>query len=122
MADRPLDKILISRIDCLAVIGVTTEERALKQRLSIDIEFSLDSRSAARSDSIRDTVDYALVARAAAEVCSSRAFHLIETVAEEIASRALSEFPIRQIRVLIRKIAPVAEPGVDYVSIEINRP
>ena len=29
------DKVLISKIDCLAVIGVTPEERALKQRLYI---------------------------------------------------------------------------------------
>jgi dihydroneopterin aldolase len=116
------DKILISRIDCLAVIGVTTEERALKQRLSIDVEFVTDTRRPAQTDSIRDAVDYAQVAALVAEVCASRPFHLIESVAEQIAARALADFPIPQIRVLVRKIAPVSEPAVSHVSVEINRP
>ena len=30
------DKILVSDIDCVASIGVTPEERTMKQRLSVD--------------------------------------------------------------------------------------
>jgi len=116
------DKILISRIDCLAVVGVTPEERALKQRLSIDVEFAVDTRKPAQTDSLRDAIDYAEVAAAAAEVCASRPFHLIETIAELIAQRVLADFPTPNVRVLVRKISPVAEPGVEYVSVEIVRP
>ena len=116
------DKILISRIDCLAVIGVTPEERALKQRLSIDVEFLIDARKPAKTDSLKDAIDYAEVAAVVAEVCASRPFHLIETLAELLAERILSGFPTPSTRVLIRKIAPVAEPGVSFVSVEIVRP
>jgi dihydroneopterin aldolase len=116
------DKILISRIDCLAVIGVTPEERALKQRLSIDVEFLIDSRKPAKTDSLKDAIDYSEVAAVVAEVCSERPYHLIETVAELIAERVLKDFPTPGTRILVRKIAPVAEPGVDYVSLEIVRP
>src|SRR4026209_814667 len=86
------DKILISRIDCLAVIGVTAEERALKQRLSIDVEFLIDCRKPGKSDSLKDAIDYAQVAAAVAQVCGKRPYHLIETVAELIAERVLSDF------------------------------
>ena len=116
------DKILISRIDCLAVIGVTPEERALKQRLSIDVEFGIDARKPARTDSLHDTVDYGEVAAVVAQVCLSQPYHLIETVAERIAEKVLSSFPAVGVRVLVRKISPVAEPGVAYVSVEIFRP
>lgn len=116
------DRILISRIDCLAVLGVTPEERAMKQRLSIDLEFLIDARKPAQSDSLRDAVDYSRVAAAVAEVCASQPFHLIETVAERIADKVLSDFPTSGTRVLVRKIAPVAEPGVEFVSVEIVRP
>ena len=51
------DRILISRIDCLAAIGVTPEERAVKQHLSVDLEFLLDASKPARTDSIQDTID-----------------------------------------------------------------
>src|SRR5262245_52129310 len=116
------DKIVIKNIDCVAAIGVTAEERTMKQRLSIDLEFAIDVRRAALSDSLHDTVDYSQVAKAVEEVCGSRDFHLIETVAERIASRVLTDFPISQTRVLVRKISPVVRPRVDYVSVEILRP
>ena len=115
------DKILISAIDCVAAIGVTPEERRTKQRLSIDVELFGDTTKAAHSDSLKDAVDYARVAAAVAEVCREREYHLIETVAGRIADRVLTEFPISTVRVLVRKISPVAEPRVQYVSIEIVR-
>ena len=82
------DRILISRIDCLASLGVTAEERALKQHLSVDLEFLIDAGKAAATDSIKDTIDYAKVAATVAEVCASQPFHLIETIAERIAELA----------------------------------
>jgi 7,8-dihydroneopterin aldolase/epimerase/oxygenase len=116
------DKILISRIDCVAAIGVTAEERTVPQRLSIDLEFSMDCRKPAATDSLKDAIDYARVAAAVSETCAHRDFHLIETLAELIASRVLKDFPTPQVRVLVRKISPVAAPRVEYVSIEILRP
>ena len=116
------DKILISKIDCLAAVGVTPEERSSKQRLLVDLEFHIDVRKPAQTDSIRDTIDYGKVAAAVAEVCASQPFHLIETIAERIAARVLADFPTTGTRVLLRKISPVASPRVDYVSIEIVRP
>lgn len=116
------DRILISRIDCLAIVGVTTEERALKQHLSVDLEFLIDAKKPAATDSIKDTIDYAKVAETVAEVCASQPFHLIETIAERIAARVLADFPTTGTRVLLRKISPVANPSVEYVSLEIVRP
>ena len=115
------DKILICAIDCVAVIGVTPEERTIRQRLSIDVEMSTDTSRPAQTDSLKDAVDYARVAAAVAEVCAGRDYHLIETVAEQIASRILSGFQIPRVRVLVRKISPVAEPRVQHVSVEIIR-
>ncbi|HLH29810.1 MAG TPA: dihydroneopterin aldolase [Terriglobia bacterium] len=116
-----MDKIVISSIDCVAAIGVTTEERTMKQRLSIDIELSVDSAKAAKTDSIKDALDYSKVATLVMQVCDSRDFHLIETLAELLASRILHEFPTPEVRVLVRKISPVVEPRVKHVSIEIVR-
>ena len=116
-----MDKILISAIDCVAAIGVTPEERTIRQRLSIDIEILVDSAKAARNDSLKDALDYSKVAVLVMQVCQSRDFHLIETLAELLASRILDDFPTPQVRVLVRKISPVVEPRVNYVSIEIVR-
>ena len=112
---------MISGMGCLTAIGVTAGERAVKQQLSIDVEFPVSGRPA-DTDSIHDAVDYDTVARTVAEVCASREFHLIETVAEQIAGRILEKFPVSQVRILVRKISPIEAPRVDYVSVEIVRP
>ena len=116
-----MDKILIAGIDCVAAIGVTPEERTIKQRLSIDVEIAADAARAARTDSLKDAVDYSRVATLVMEICASRDFHLIETVAELLAGRILAGFPTPSVRVLVRKISPVVEPRLNYVSVEIVR-
>ena len=116
-----MDKILISGIDCVAAIGVTPEERTMKQRLSIDVEISTDTARPAQNDSLKDALDYSQVATLVMDVCRSRDYHLIETVAELLATRILADFPAPQVRVLVRKISPVLEPRVNYVSVEIVR-
>src|SRR5262245_40510136 len=115
------DKILINGIDCVAAIGVTPEERTIRQRLSIDVELLTDTAKAAKTDSLRGAIDYASVAAVVAEVCRMRDYHLIETVAESIADKILTGFPLSQVRIVVRKISPVAEPRVNYVSVEIVR-
>jgi dihydroneopterin aldolase len=119
--DKVMDKILVSSIDCVAAIGVTAEERTIRQRLSIDVEVLVDAARAARADSLKDTIDYSRVATLVMDVCRGRDFHLIETLAELLAARILAEFPTPQVRLLVRKISPVVEPRVSHVSIEIVR-
>jgi len=116
-----MDKILIAGIDCVAAIGVTPEERTMKQRLAIDVEIATGTAQAARTDSLKDALDYSKVATVVMDVCRSRDFHLIETLAELLAGRILSDFHPPQVRVLVRKISPVLEPRVNYVSVEIVR-
>jgi dihydroneopterin aldolase len=93
----------------------------MKQRLSIDVEIDTDILVPAQTDSLKDALDYSRVAGRVMEICRSRDFHLIETVAQLLADRILQEFPTRQVRVLVRKISPVLEPRVNYVSVEIVR-
>ena len=119
--DKAMDKIMVSSIDCVAAIGVTAEERTIRQRLSIDVEVLINAARAARADSLKDTIDYSRVATLVMDVCRGRDFHLIETLAELLAARILAEFPTPQVRLLVRKISPVVEPRVSHVSIEIVR-
>jgi dihydroneopterin aldolase len=115
------DKIIIFAIDCVAAIGVTAEERTIKQRLSIDVEILTDAGHAARTDSLKDAIDYSQIATLVMHVCRDRDFHLIETLAELLAARILADFPTPQVRIVVRKISPVVEPRVSLVSIEIVR-
>src|ERR1051326_7886467 len=115
MAEGMPDRILIAGIDCVAAIGVTPEERTIRQRLSIDVELAVNTAAAACTDSLKDALDYSQVAVLVMELCASRDFHLIETLAELLAGRILASFPSPQVRILVRKISPVVEPRVNYV-------
>lgn len=117
----PADRILISGVDCVAAIGVTPEERTIKQRLSIDIELVTDILRPASRDSLKDAIDYAQVSNVAIETAQSRPFHLIETLAESIAHEVLARFPIPEIRIVVRKLTPVMVHRVNFVSVEIVR-
>ncbi len=117
----PSDKIFVSGIDCVAAIGVTRQERTMKQRLSVDVEMTTDIREAARTDSLKDAMDYSGVASAVVEIASGRDFHLIETLAEQIADRVLSTFQPGAVRVVVRKLTPVLASRVNFVSVEIVR-
>jgi len=117
----PSDKIRVSDIDCVAAIGVTPEERTMRQRLSVDVEIETDVREAARSDSLKDALDYAEVVRLVVELAGSRHFHLIETFAELIAGQVLSNVKGDTVRVVVRKLSPVLTSRVRYVSVEIVR-
>ena len=117
----PPDKIVVSDIDCVARIGVTPEERTMKQRLSVDVEVTTDIRKAARSDSLKDAMDYSQIVSLVEELADSQDFHLIETLAERIAGRVLSDFGGDLVRVVVRKLTPVFSSRVGFVSVEIVR-
>lgn len=116
-----MDRILISKLPLGCRIGVTDEERATPQTLVLDIELSLDLTSAAASDAIADTVNYALVCDVAEQIASARPFRLIESVAGEIADGILKQFAVEQVRVFVRKPAALAKRGVAYPAIELVR-
>ena len=117
----PADKIFVSGIDCVAAIGVTSEERTMQQRLSVDVEIETDIRRAADTDSLKEAQDYARIVALVVEIAADRDFHLIETLAESVASRVLKDFPTPRVRVLVRKLTPVLASRVNFVSVEIVR-
>jgi dihydroneopterin aldolase len=115
------DKIIVSAIDCVAAIGVGPEERALRHRLSVDIEVSTDTRIAAGSDSLEDAIDYSGIVSLVSRLAGEREYHLIETLAERIAGRVLSDCGGDSVTVRVRKMPPPLEARVGFVAVEVVR-
>ena len=80
-----------------------------------------DIRDAARSDSLKDALDYAKIVSLVVELADGQDFHLIETLAERIAGRVLSDFGCDTVRVMVKKRTPVLSSRVGFVSVEIVR-
>ncbi|MET1023280.1 MAG: dihydroneopterin aldolase [Pseudoxanthomonas sp.] len=113
------DLIFIDGLQVQALIGVYDFEREATQPLVLDVEMTVDTRSAGGSDALADTVDYAVVAQAIETVCAQSGFALVEALAETIAVQLLRDFPIQQ--VVLRVTKPQAVPAARGVGVRIVR-
>ncbi|MEQ1438997.1 dihydroneopterin aldolase [Fontimonas sp. SYSU GA230001] len=114
-----MDRIHIRGLHVETIIGVHAWERQLKRPLLFDLDLGVDAREAAASDRVRDAVDYAAVAEAVTRLAEAEQPALLETLAERIARRLFSEFPIQTLRLVLSK--PGAVAGAKSVGIEIER-
>ena len=113
------DKIFLEGLIVSCKIGIFAWERKIKQKIMIDLEISSNVRNAAKSDRIKDAVDYKKIAKHIIRFVSESEFFLIETSTERLAASILDLFAISQIRLRISK--PGAIRGAKNVGIEIVR-
>ena len=100
--------------------GVTDAERARSQRFTVDIEVEASVSRAGRSDRITDTVDYRRLHEIAKQVVGGESAHLIEALAERIASRALQVPGVQAVSVRIAK-RPASMRPIDAAAVHIRR-
>ncbi len=83
--------------------GVFPAERELGQRFIVDLVVDLDLAPATVSDRLEDTVDYAGLADAVAEIVGGEPFALLERLAQVIAERVLDEPHASGVAVTVHK-------------------
>lgn len=101
--------------------GVSPAEKEVGKRFSVDVELSYDTLKAARSDDLRDTINYEEIYRAVGELITRNTFHLTETIAERIADSLFENFSPHGLRVKVRKNNPPFPGNLDYIEIETTR-
>jgi dihydroneopterin aldolase len=79
-----LDVLSIRDLEVRCIVGVYPKERDIPQPLIVDVDLWLDTRSAARSESLAATVDYGRVAGELRFLLESCRFRLVETAAEAL--------------------------------------
>lgn len=114
-----MDKIYIRGLRVETIIGIYDWERTLVRPLVFDVELGFDTREAASSDRMRDSIDYAAVGQTIREIAQELKPQLLETLAEKIARTLFDRFPILSVRLTIDK--PGAIPDVKGVGVEIDR-
>ncbi len=112
------DKIILQDLEVSGRVGHTEEERAHPQKIWIDLELETDTRKAAKSDDIQDAVDYVAVAQKVQEVLDAGPYNLAERVAEHIAGALLQTFPVRHVRVRVKK---KTVPNAAFAIVQISR-
>jgi dihydroneopterin aldolase len=100
---------------------VFEHERRDGQEFGVDVVLHLDTRSAARTDALADTVDYGGLAQELAAVIGGEPVDLIETLAARLAAVALADPRVVAADVTVHKPqAPVPVPFGD-VEVAVRR-
>lgn len=115
------DQIALRGLRVRGFHGVLPEERRDGQDFVIDAVLSVDTRQAAATDDLSDTVDYAGLAQRLATVVAGEPLDLIETLATRLADVCLATDLVEAVELTVHKPqAPVGLPFED-VAVSIRR-
>jgi dihydroneopterin aldolase len=115
-----MDTIFLRNLSIKGKHGVHDEERQVEQEFLFDIEASVDTRAASKSDDIVDTVNYSAFKKIAKDVVEKQSFNLIERLADTIATKILEDTKIQSVAITVRKPAVYAD-SVPGIRIERSR-
>ena len=115
------DRLLLEDVRFYGHHGVSKAEQTVGVWFSVDAELAMDLTPAAVSDDLAAAVDYGEVARRIVEIGTDGRVNLIERLAGLIAQALLREFPVRQVRVRVRKLTPPLQGLVGTPSVELVR-
>ena len=119
-SSEPTGRLILSGLTAFGYHGNNPAERKLGQTFTADLEVTLDTRKAAATDKIEDTISYPLLEKTARTVLEGKPANLLETVAERIAAALLKHPEVIQVTVRVAKRPPL--PNLDAFSVEITRP
>ena len=112
------DSIRIDQLELQVRIGVTDEERAHPQRITISITIWPAAAFEQLKDDLTNTVNYSDLCRVTREFIEERADKLIETLVSALAAHLLAEFRLEAVEVELRKFVL---PNTNYVSAIVHR-
>ncbi len=116
------DRIIIEGMQLYGFHGANPEERALGQPYIVDLSVDLDLKKPGETDLLEDTVNYAHLFRAVQAVVEGESKNLLEATAQAIAGKILAEFPVKAVRVCLKKPRPPIRGSViEYAAVEIFR-
>src|SRR5512132_1373828 len=100
------ERIIIERLEFYSHCGVTDEERRKAQVIAVDLELEASITSAAWSDRLDETIDYAQVAERVVALGTSLNCRLLEALVEQLVEMVFAEFPVDRVGMWIRKLHP----------------
>ena len=113
------DIIYIKDLRVQTIIGIFGWEREVRQEVSIDLEMVFDCKRAAKTDAIKDTIDYKKITKGIIKFVEESEFQLQETLAEGIAELVKNEYKVYSLKLRVSK--PGALRHAEDVGVIIHR-
>jgi dihydroneopterin aldolase len=101
--------------------GVLSDEQNLGGKFEVDVDLHCDLSKGAKSDHLKDTVDYERVYDCIRTIVVGRKFLLLERLGSEIAHGIVRQFAqVQQVDVRVRKPGAAVKGVIDHVEVEIS--
>jgi len=101
--------------------GISAAERQTGRRFEVDVELVVDMDKPARSDKLKDTVNYTEVYRTVEQLVLQNRFALLETIAVRLANQILTRFKPEEVTIRVRKKIPPVPGNLDHIEVEVKR-
>ena len=118
---RAVDRLAVRGIEAVGHHGVFDAERREGQLFVADVVLGVDTRDAAGSDDLRDTVDYGSLVTHVKNAIESDPVDLIETLAQRIADLCLADPRVQWAEVTVHKPDAPVDATFSDVALTINR-
>ena len=116
-----MDKIRIINLKIPGRHGVYDFDKNEDKIFEIDAELYLRLSDTGNSDDISSTVDYGEVITSINDVFRKKDCKLIETVASSICDELLDKYPVKKVRIRIRKPHAPIDANFDTIEVEFVR-
>ncbi|RMF09575.1 MAG: dihydroneopterin aldolase [Candidatus Neomarinimicrobiota bacterium] len=116
-----MDVIRLKNMVFYGYHGVSDTEKDLGGKFEVDLELFLPLKKPGQTDSLKDTLDYVAIYQTVGACTRNQKFYLIEALAETIARTLLTNFPLDQLVVRVRKPHAPIQGVLDSVEVEIKR-
>ncbi len=121
LSPRTGDRLAVRGLTVHGHHGVFDHERRDGQEFVIDLVLNLDTRAAALSDDLQDTVDYGSLVDEVRSAVESDPVDLIETLAQRIADICLSRMQVQVVEVTVHKPHAPIQATFHDVALTIYR-
>ena len=121
MSPRTSDELAVLGVECWGHHGVFEFERREGQEFVIDVVLGVDTRGAARSDDLQDTVDYGTLVDQVRSAVENDPVDLLETLAQRIADLCLRHDRVSEVEVTVHKPHAPIQATFEDVALTINR-
>ena len=116
------DKIILKGMIFHAYHGIHEWEKSAGQKFVVDIEIFKNLSVPGKTDSIENTINYSDIFIEVKKIMEHKSHNLLESVAELIASKILSMYSIKNIKVKIKKPeVKIQDAKLDYAAVEVFR-
>ena len=117
----PGDRLSVRGVVVKGHHGVFDFERREGQEFVIDLVLGIDTRPAASSDDLQETVDYGTLVDEVRSAVANDPVDLIETLAQRIADVCLRHARVEAVEVTVHKPHAPIQATFDDVALTINR-